>query len=224
MALSLWGLPAPSLGLLKWWDIFVQISLMLVEDTLIRSFHQLVTHISLFLLVLFLWNRSYLLGFCLVLCLVCFYPLLSESSRAGSVGKGMGCTRSSLEPTLCQRDEAEFLTRWRRASVDNSVGSSQSSSDISLVKIEEKEAMNVGAGGTCHPYWTSELPEILGVIIIAVLAFTWFRRWNRKQYNKQMRRAIGQSLALQTVSASVPIQGPIGPDSAYEGWGARSLD
>ena len=183
------------------------------------------THFSLFLLVLFLWNRSYLLGFCSVLCLVCFYPLLSESYWAGLVGRGMGCTRSSLEPTLCQRDEAEFLTRWRRASVDNSVGSSQSSSDISLVKMEETEAMNVGAGGTCHPHWTSELPEILGVIIIAVLAFTWFRRWNRKQYNKQMRCAMGQSLALQSVSASVPIQGPIGgPDSAYKGWGARSWD
>ena len=136
----------------------------------------------------------------------------------------MGCTRSSLEPTLCQKDEAEFLTRWRRASVDNSVGSSQSSSDISLVKIEEKAAMNNGAGGTCYPHWTSEIPEILGVIIVAVLAFIWIRRWNRKQYMKQYRRAMGQSLGLQTVSSTVPMQGPMAPDNAFKGWGARSLD
>ena len=204
---------------------FVHIRLMLVQNSSVQYYHLLVTHILLFVLILFLWNCHIIFGFCSVLFLAYFYPLLGESYWPGPVGRGMGCTRSSLEPTLCQKDEAEFLTRWKRASVDNSVGSSQSSSDISLVKIEEKEAMNVGAGGTCHPHWTSELPEILGVIIIAVLAFTWFRRWNRKQYNKQMRRAMGQSLALQSVSASVPIQGPIGgPDSAYKGWGACSLD
>ena len=202
----------------------VYIRLMIVEGSADHYYLLLVTHILLFVLILYLWHCHVIFGFCSVLFLAYFYPLLGESYWPGPVGRGMGCTRSSLEPRLCQKDEAEFLTRWKRASVDNSVGSSQSSSDISLVKIEEKEAMNVGAGGTCFPHWTSELLEILGVIIIAVLAFTWFRRWNRKQYNKQMRCAMGQSLALQSVSASVPIQGPIGPDSAYKGWGARSLD
>ena len=86
--------------------------------------------------------------------------------------------------------------------------------------------MNVGAGGTCQPHWTGKLPEIIGLIIIAVLALTWFRRWQQKQHNKQMKRAMAQSLARQSVTATLPFPGPAigGPDSAFKGYGARSLD
>ena len=191
---------------------------------MVEGLHHLVIHFSLFLLVLFFWNRSYLLGCCSVLCLVCYYPLLSDYSRAGSVSKDMGCTPSSVEPLLCQRDKEAFLSRWKRSSVDNSVGSRQSSSDISLFKIEEKAAMNNGAGETCRTHWSLEIPEVLGVILVAILAFIWIRRWNRKQYMKQYKRAMGQSLGLQTVSSTVPMQGPMAPENAFKGWAGRSLD
>ena len=80
----------------------------------------------------------------------------------------------------------------------------------------------MGAGGTCQSHWTGELPEIIGLIIIAVLALTWFRRWQQKQHTKQMKRAMAQSLALQSVAATVPFPGPAigGPDSAVKGYGA----
>ena len=197
---------------------------MVVINTLVEDLRVFVNHLSLFLLVLFFWNRSCWLGCLSVLCLVCYYPLLSDYSRAGSVSGDMGCTPSSIEPLICEQHEEEFLSRWKRSTVDNSVGSHQSSSDISLFKIEEKAVINNGAGETCHPHWSSEIPEILGVIIVAILAFIWIRRWNRKQYMKQYKRAMGQSLRLQTVSSTVPMQGPMAPENAFKGWAGRSLD
>ena len=159
-----------------------------------------------------------------MLSLVFYCQLLSDYSRAGSVTGGMGCKPSSIEPLVCEKHEQEFLSRWQRATVDQSVGSHQSSSDISLFKIEEKAAMNQGAGETCRTHWSSEIPEVLGVILVAILAFVWIRRWNRKQYMKQYKRAMGQSLGLQTVCSTVPMQGQMAPENAFKGWAGRSLD
>ena len=158
--------------------------------------------------------------------LVLYCRLLSDSPQAG----GMGCQPSTIEPLVCEKDIEEFLTRWQRASVatvDQRVSSQQSSSDYSILKIEEKSNMNVGAGGggvTCPTNWVSEIPEVLGVALVALLAFVWIRRWNRRQYLKQYRRAMGLGLGLQTVSSTVPMQGQLTQEGSYKGWAGRSLD
>ena len=131
-----------------------------------------------------------------------------------------------MERTIFESDEAEFLTGWKRASTDNSIGSSQSSSDISFIKLEEKDNQNMAAGTTCQAHWTGELPELIGLIIVALLALTLFRRWQQKQQAKKLKRAMAQTLALQSVAATVPFPGPGGPggsDQAYKGYGARCL-
>ena len=108
---------------------------MVVINTLVEDLRLFVNHLSLFLLVLYCWNHSCWLGCLSVLCLVFYYQLLSDYSRAGSVTGDMGCKPSSIEPLICEKHKQEFLSHWHRATVDNSVGSHQSSSDISLFKI-----------------------------------------------------------------------------------------
>ena len=113
-----------------------------------------VEHLLFLVLHLFLWDGLYrppLYSCCLVVFLVYLYPLLKFTFWTTYQGEpGMGCTRSSLERTVCNSDEAEFLTRWKRASTDNSIGSSQSSSDISFIKLEEKDNRNMASGTTCQ--------------------------------------------------------------------------
>ena len=137
----------------------------------------------------------------------------------------MGCMRSTLERTVCNSDEADFLTRWKRSMTDNSIGSSQSSSDISFIKLEEKDTQNMASGTTCQAHWSGELPELLSLILLALLVLTLFRRWQAKQRAKKMRRAMAQTFALQSVSATIPYSGgPRGPDQAWKGMGACCLD
>ena len=87
----------------------------------------------------------------------------------------------------------------------------------------------MAVGSTCQAHWTGELPELIGLVIVALLALTLFRRWQQKQRAKKLKRAMAQTLALQSVAATVPytgpaIGGPGGPDHAFKGYGARSLD
>ena len=77
---------------------------------------------------------------------------------------------------------------------------------------------------TCPTNWVLEIPEVLGVALVAILAFVWIRRWNRRQYLKQYRRAMGLGLGLQTVSSTVPMQGQLTQEGSYKGWAGRSLD
>ena len=95
---------------------------MVVINTLVEDLCLFVNHLSLFLLVLYCWNHSLWLGCLSVLCLVFYYQLLSDYSRAGSVTGDMGCKPSSNEPLICEKHDQEFLSRWQRSTVDNSVG------------------------------------------------------------------------------------------------------
>ena len=87
----------------------------------------------------------------------------------------------------------------------------------------------MAVGSTCQAHWTGKLPDLIGLVIVALLALTLFRRWQQKQRAKKLKRAMAQTLALQSVAATVPytgpaIGGPGGPDHAFKGYGARSLD
>ena len=196
---------------------------MLNFSFLAGGIHLFLYHIILFSVILCCWKYSQELGFLAVILLVFYCRLLSDSPQAG----GMGCKPSTIEPLVCEKDIQEFLTRWQRATVDQSVSSQQSSSDYSILEIEEKSNMNRGAGGgvvTCPTNWVSEIPEVLGVALVAILAFVWIRRWNRRQYLKQYRRAMGLGIGLQTVSSTVPMQGQLTQEGSYKGWAGRSLD
>ena len=134
----------------------------------------------------------------------------------------MGCTRSSFEPLICQRDEQEYLRRNRCGNADNRVISSQSSNDWSVLKVEGQEVSNLGAGASssCPPvHWYGDIPSILGLILLMAFLITIYRRWQGKQRAKQMRRTMAQSMALQTVSASVPCA----PETQWRGVGNRFL-
>ena len=83
----------------------------------------------------------------------------------------------------------------------------------------------MASGTTCQAHWTGELPELLGLILLALLVLTLFRRWQQKQRAKKLKRAMAQTLALQSVAVTVPFSGgPGGPDQAWKGMGARCLD
>ena len=134
----------------------------------------------------------------------------------------MGCTRSSFEPLICQKDEKEYLQRNRCNNADNRVISSQSSNDWSVVKVEGQDVSNLGAGSTSScpaVHWYGDIPSILGLLLLMVFLITIYRRWQGKQRAKQLRRTMAQSMALQTVSASVPC----GPETQWRGVGNRFL-
>ena len=136
----------------------------------------------------------------------------------------MGCVRSKIEPLVCQKDEEVFLSNWNHYKADNRVISRKSSSDWSVVKVEGKDITNMGPGSTsCPPvHWYGDLPSILGFLLLLMFVVTIFRRWQNKPRAKRMRRALSQSMALQTVSSSVPFQS--GPDMQWRGVGSRYLD
>ena len=80
-----------------------------------------------------------------------FVKLQLASWRAGfpcCVHPRMGCTRSSFEPMICASDEDKFLEKWSQCSAGNKIVTKQSSSDISLVKVERKGNSNM-APGSC---------------------------------------------------------------------------
>ena len=137
----------------------------------------------------------------------------------------MGCTRSSFEPLICASDEEEYLRRNRCGNADNRAMSSQTSNDWSMFKVEGRDTSNMGAGSTsssCPAHWWGSIPSILGLILLILFLITIYRRWQGKQRAKQLRRTMAQSMALQTVSASVP-QPLCGPETQWRGVGDRFL-
>ena len=152
------GLASPSLvpGLLEWMVILQSVYIRLMVIPGFPNLYPLilVEHLLFFILHLCVWDRPTLYGCCSVLFIVYLNPFLKvtlwTAQQGGPVGP-MGCTHSSIDRTVCKSDETEFLTRWKRASVDNSIGSSQSSSDISFIKLEEKDNQNIAAGALARP-------------------------------------------------------------------------
>ena len=135
----------------------------------------------------------------------------------------MGWVRLKIEPLVCESDEEQFLAHWSHCKADNRVYTSQSSSDISFVKVGSKENSNMGPGSSCPSiHWYGELPEILVFLLLFMFVLTIFRRWQNKRRAKAMRRALASTMALQTVSSSVPYN--LGSDLAWRGMGARCLD
>ena len=135
----------------------------------------------------------------------------------------MGRVRSKIKPLVCEKDEEIFLSHWSHCQADNRVFSRQSSSDISFVKVEGKENSNMGPGSSCPSvHWYREIPEILGILLLVLFVLTIFRRWQNKRRAKEMRRALSQTMALQTVSSTVPYNNA--PDLAWRGMGNRCLD
>ena len=135
----------------------------------------------------------------------------------------MGCVRSKIKPAIWEKDEYAFLSRWSHCQTDNRIISRQSSSDISFLKVEDKGMSKVGPGSSCPSVsWHGEIPEILGFLLLGLFVLTVFRRWQNKQRQKSMKRALSQTLALQTVSSTVPYNN--GPVQAWRGLGNRCLD
>ena len=135
----------------------------------------------------------------------------------------MGCVRSKIEPLICESDEPKFLANWSHCKADNRIITSQSSSDISLVKIGRKENSNMAPGSCPSDSWYDELPEILIFILLFVFVLTIFRRWQGKRRAKAFRRAFAANTCqLQTVTSTVPFNG--GSDKAWRGMGNRCLD
>ena len=135
----------------------------------------------------------------------------------------MECVCSKIEPLVCESDKEQFLAHWSHCKADNRVYTSQSSSDISFVKVDGKENWNMGPGSSCPSvHWYGELPEIMVFILLFLFVLTIFRRWQNKRRAKAMRRALSQTMALQTVSSTVPYNN--GPDLAWRGMGNRCLD
>ena len=186
-------------------------------------------HFCLYIFILLCWKLHQGTGILAVFILVLYCRVVRGPSQA----KGMGCEPSKEEPLICQKDLEIFLTRWQRISeptVDQSVNSRQSSSDYSILKIEEKSNYNQGSGSgemTCPTNWVTEVPEILGVALVAILAIVWLRRWNRRQYLKQYRRAMGLGIGIQTVSSTIPMQpgqGQLTQEGPFKSWVGRNLD
>ena len=135
----------------------------------------------------------------------------------------MGCVRSKVEPLICESDEPKFLANWSHCKADNRIITSQSSSDISFVKIGSKDNSNMSPGSSCpSDHWYDELPEILIFILLFMFVLTIFRRWQGKRRAKAIRKAISTNMALQTVSSTVPYN--VGSDQAWRGMGNRCLD
>ena len=186
-------------------------------------------HFFLFVFILLCWKHHSVTGILAILILVLFCTLI----RGPSQTEGMGCVKSKEEPLICQKDLAEFLTRWQRrsdTSFDQSVHSSQSSSDYSLLKIEDKSTYSQGAGSgmmECPTSWVTEVPELIGVALVALIAMVWIRRWNRRQYLKQYRRAMGLGIGIQSISSGIPLQprqGQLTQEGSYKSWVGRNLD
>ena len=135
----------------------------------------------------------------------------------------MGCTRSKLEPLICERDEPQFLANWSHCKSDNHIYTAQSSSDISFVKVGSKGNSNNGSNSCPTDSWYDEVPELVTFLLLFLLALTLYCRWQAKKRTKAIRRALGYgqqslpSMALQTVSSH-------GGDLAWRGMGARCLD
>ena len=86
-----------------------------------------------------------------------------------------------------------------------------------------KENSNMGQGSSCPSvHWYGELPEIMAFLLLFLFVLTIFRRWQNKRRAKTMRRALSQTMALQTVSSTVPYNS--GPDLAWRGMGNRCLE
>ena len=191
--------------------------------------HLLFYHLILYIVIICCWTLHQESGLLAVILLVLYCRLVGGPSQA----RGMGCELSKVEPLVCEKDIDLFLTRWQRVSgptVDQSVNSHQSSSDYSILKIEEKSNSNLGSGGggmTCPTNWVTEVPEMIGVALVALLAMVWLRRWNRCQYLKQYRRAMGLGIGLQTVSSTIPMQpgqGQLMQEGPFKSWVGRNLD
>ena len=186
-------------------------------------------HFFLYVFILLCWKHYSGTGILAILILVLFCTLI----RGPSQTEGMGCEASKEEPLICQKDLELFLTRWQRRSepsLDQSVHSSQSSSDYSLLKIEDKSSYSQGAGSgemECPTSWVTEVPELIGVALVALLAMVWLRRWNRRQYLKQYRRAMGLGIGIQSISSGIPMQprqGQLTQEGPYKSWVGRNLD
>ena len=188
--------------------------------------HLLLYHLCLYIVIICCWTLHQETGLLAVILLVLYCRLSGGPPQA----RGMGCEPSKIEPLVCEKDIDLFLTRWQRvsgATVDQSVNLQQSSSDYSILKIEEKSNSNVGPGGggmSCPTNWVTEVPEMIGVALVALLAFVWLRRWNRCQYLKQYRRAMGLGIGLQTVSSTIPMQGQLTQEGPFKSWVGRNLD
>ena len=186
-------------------------------------------HLFLFCFVLWCFQHSYVTGLLSTLILILFCTLIRGSAQTD----GMGCVKSKEEPLICQKDIEEFLTRWQRrsdTSLDQSVHTSQSSSDYSLLKFEDKSTYSQGAASgmmECPTSWVTEVPELIGVALVALIAMVWIRRWNRRQYMKQYRRAMGLGIGIQSISSGIPLQprqGELTQEGSYKSWVGRNLD
>ena len=155
-----------------------------------------------------------------------FVKLQLASWRPGSpccVHPRMGCTRSSFEPMICQSDEDKFLEKWSQCRAENKIITKQSSSDISLVKVERKGNSNMAPGSCPTDSWYDEIPELAVFILLFFFVLTLFRRWQGKRRAKAFRRALAEnSCQLQTVTSNIPFAG--GPDKAWRGMSNRCLD
>ena len=174
---------------------------------------------AIFLLVLIIVNSSFL-WFYVKLQLLASWP-----GSPYCVHHRMGCTPSSIEPMVCAYDEDKFLEKWSQCGTGNKVISKQSSSDISLVKVERKSNSNMAPGTCTSASWIDEIPELAIFVLLFLFVLTLFRRWQGKRRNKAFRKALAEnSVQLQTVTSNIPFAGGLNEERAWRGMGKRCLD
>ena len=76
----------------------------------------------------------------------------------------MGCTRSKIQPLICEKDEEEYLRQVNEKckKIQMLMSSRQSGTNIGLLNIDTKENSNYG-GSTCSAssWIVGEIPEII---------------------------------------------------------------
>ena len=92
----------------------------------------------------------------------------------------MGCTRSKIQPLICEKDEAEYLRQENEKcrKLQLFMSSKMSSMNIRLLNVETKENTNSG-GSTCpacsaSSWFVREIPEIIiGVLVLLFIIWIW---------------------------------------------------
>ena len=120
----------------------------------------------------------------------------------------MGCTRSKIQPLICEKEEEEYLWKGnqRCVKIQMLMSSRQSGTNIGLLNIDTKENSNYG-GSTCSAssWIVGEIPEmILGILVFLFVCWFWIKYAAYKR-NAGIRQAVigGQQMSLPTVSGNV---------------------
>ena len=123
----------------------------------------------------------------------------------------MGCSRSKIQPLICQKDEEEYLKQENEKckKLQMYLSPRMSSTNIGLLSVETKE--NTNSGGSVCPtcpassWIAGEIPEIIiGVLVLLFICWIW-RKYAAYKRGAAIRQAVlgGQQMSLPSISRSV---------------------